>query len=360
MRRQLRGDRVALRLRQVRRQVRAVRDEQTEVLAERGEVAGEVLGRQVGELAQIAGELERHRRRSRWRAGTRRAPRPGRRRRTRRRPSSAGPSARGRRTTPAPCRSSPRGTSPSLARAPCSARRRPRVSLGGAASASPCVMRSGSGASRWSPQATMRYSADTSAVKSRPGLGAAAEPIAVPPSGVVTRPRRHRWSPVAVSAWAAGPLATGPAWAPARTRRRRRCMRRAPPRTDEDGPPHYARSRLRTKAADRHVGQRVGDELGDVEHRDLVVDVAVLHAVAQHDVAERAGHRGDLDAGRDDLVGAHHVDALALRLLHEHATATGAAAQAVALAALELDDATWTDRRDHVAGASNSRFHRPR
>ena len=57
-----------------------------------------------------------------------------------------------------------------------------------------------------------------------------------------------------------------------------------------------------------------------------------------------------LDAGGDDLVGAVDVDALAVVLLHEHAAAAGAAAEAVLLAARQLlDAARHADRGDHVA-----------
>src|SRR6185503_5499800 len=100
---------------------------------------------------------------------------------------------------------------------------------------------------------------------------------------------------------------------------------------------------------DRHVRDAGRDQLGDVEHLDPDVDVALLHAVGEHDVTERAGdrHRGDLRG--DDLVRPVQIYALALGLLHEHPSAARAAAEAVALAALELAVAVVAARLEHRA-----------
>src|SRR5690348_3116111 len=113
--------------------------------------------------------------------------------------------------------------------------------------------------------------------------------------------------------------------------------------------PHHIAVLLPHQISDRNIGQALRDQLGDVEHGDLLLDVPLLHAVGQHDVAERARDRDRLHARIDDLVGAVEVDALALVLLHEHAAAAGAAAEAVALVALELLDVRHAGRLDHRA-----------
>ena len=63
-----------------------------------------------------------------------------------------------------------------------------------------------------------------------------------------------------------------------------------------------------------------------------------LHAVVDHDVAERAGVGDAAGAGGDQLLAALVVDLLADRLLHPHAGAAGAAAHALGAVAAGLDD----------------------
>jgi hypothetical protein len=70
----------------------------------------------------------------------------------------------------------------------------------------------------------------------------------------------------------------------------------------------------------------------------VVLDTLGLHAVVDHDVAERAGGGDAAGAGGEQLLGALDVDLLADVLLHPHAGAAGAAAHALGAVAAGLDD----------------------
>src|SRR3954465_11708943 len=82
---------------------------------------------------------------------------------------------------------------------------------------------------------------------------------------------------------------------------------------------------------------RLRDHLGDVEHLDALFRAAVADAVADHDGAERAGGGDGLGVGGQQLVDAVVVHARADLLLHPHAAAAGAAAEAVLLRPFGLD-----------------------
>src|SRR3546814_2874086 len=75
-------------------------------------------------------------------------------------------------------------------------------------------------------------------------------------------------------------------------------------------------------------------------HRDVgdlhgLLGAGALHAVVEHDVAERAGGGDAAGAGGDELLGPLVVDLLAEVFLHPHAGATGAAAHALGAVALD-------------------------
>ena len=76
---------------------------------------------------------------------------------------------------------------------------------------------------------------------------------------------------------------------------------------------------------------------------------ARLHAVVEHDVAERARGGDAGRAGRQRLAGALVVDLGADRLLHPHPRPAGAAAHALGAVALHLDDLDALDRADDLA-----------
>ncbi len=83
---------------------------------------------------------------------------------------------------------------------------------------------------------------------------------------------------------------------------------------------------------------------------DLVLlDSGALHAVVEHDVAERARGGDPAGAGGDRLGGALVVDLRAGGLLHPHAGPAGAAAHALGAVARHLDDLDALDRADHLA-----------
>src|SRR5919199_2126387 len=80
-----------------------------------------------------------------------------------------------------------------------------------------------------------------------------------------------------------------------------------------------------------------GDQFGDVFDLHLAGEPFGLDAVFEHGDAEWAAGRDGARSGFMRLVQAHATDALALRLLHERASASPAAAEALAPAALHLD-----------------------
>src|SRR4051794_12012853 len=69
-------------------------------------------------------------------------------------------------------------------------------------------------------------------------------------------------------------------------------------------------------------------DLGDVLYLDFLVLAFALHAIVEHDVAERARDRDAGRAGGDGLLAAFGVDLLARALLHPHARAARTAAHA--------------------------------
>src|SRR5438876_693080 len=91
----------------------------------------------------------------------------------------------------------------------------------------------------------------------------------------------------------------------------------------------------------RAVGLRfdgLPQDLGDVLHADDFVLALALHAVVEHDVAERARHRDAARAGGDRLLAPLGVDLLADALFHPHARAAGTAAHAARAVARHLDE----------------------
>src|SRR3546814_13281758 len=97
---------------------------------------------------------------------------------------------------------------------------------------------------------------------------------------------------------------------------------------------------------------RISDWSSDVCSSDLhgLLGAGALHAVVEHDVAERAGGGDAAGAGGDELLGPLVVDLLAEVFLHPHAGATGAAAHALGAVALGLDQLDALQAADHVPG----------
>src|SRR6056297_424984 len=88
----------------------------------------------------------------------------------------------------------------------------------------------------------------------------------------------------------------------------------------------------------------------DVGHAHLfLLDPGALHAIVEHDVAERTRGRDPAGAGGDRLGGALVVDLGPGVLLHPHAGTTGAAAHALGAVAGHLDHVDALDRRHHLA-----------
>src|SRR3546814_6804720 len=97
---------------------------------------------------------------------------------------------------------------------------------------------------------------------------------------------------------------------------------------------------------------RISDWSSDVCSSDLhgLLGAGALHAVVEHDVAERAGGGDAAGAGGDELLGPLVVDLLAEVFLHPHAGATGAAAHVLGAVALGLDQLDALQAADHVPG----------
>src|SRR3954468_22738900 len=90
---------------------------------------------------------------------------------------------------------------------------------------------------------------------------------------------------------------------------------------------------------------------GDVRDSPLASILALpLHAVVDHDVAERTRRRDPRRARGDQLTGTGVVHLRADRLLHPHAGATGAAAHALRAVAFGLDDLDAAERTDDPPG----------
>ena len=87
-------------------------------------------------------------------------------------------------------------------------------------------------------------------------------------------------------------------------------------------------------------GQVAGGGNGAAQHERHIADLSFrrdrLHAAREHDIAERAARRNLLRARRHGLLRAELVDALAQLFLHEHARATGTAAESLVAVVVHL------------------------
>ena len=106
----------------------------------------------------------------------------------------------------------------------------------------------------------------------------------------------------------------------------------------------------RRRGGGRTAVERLLDQLGEVEHADVVLLGVGPHGVVEHDHAVGAGRRDDVGPGAERLVHALHVDPLADVLLEPHAGAAGTAAEAALLAAPHLDLLHAGNGAEHRAG----------
>ena len=164
------------------------------------------------------------------------------------------------------------------------------------------------------------------------------------PAAAATR-RRSRSSPPPPDAWGPPGFVSPPAVAavgttsPDAARMVSRRRRGTWPASGASGSSKRALAGLdRVEQVDRDVGDL-----------DLSSTPGGLHAVVEHDVAERAGGGDAGGAGRQRLRGPLVVDLDADRLLHPHAGPAGAAAHPLRAVARHLDDLDALDRADHLA-----------
>ena len=87
-------------------------------------------------------------------------------------------------------------------------------------------------------------------------------------------------------------------------------------------------------------GKVAGGGNGVAKHERHIADLCLrrdgLHATRQHDIAERAARRNLLGTGRHGLLRAELVNSLALVFFHEHARATGTAAEGLVAVVVHL------------------------
>src|SRR5437870_5961280 len=102
-------------------------------------------------------------------------------------------------------------------------------------------------------------------------------------------------------------------------------------------------SRLKSEGSPVHG---VGQVLGEVLHLELRFGALGGDAVAEHRQAEGARRRDPRRLGPQSLLDAVVVDARPDLLLHPHAAAAGAAAEAALVVALDLDELRARDGLD--------------
>src|ERR671933_785075 len=96
------------------------------------------------------------------------------------------------------------------------------------------------------------------------------------------------------------------------------------------------------------VSKSLGYDLGNIAHREALLDIQRSHTVFEHRHAERAAHGDAAGLGGNRFVEAVVADAGAALFLHERARPAGAAAKAAIATAWQLDKAT-PDAVQHLA-----------
>src|SRR6266567_4029821 len=86
------------------------------------------------------------------------------------------------------------------------------------------------------------------------------------------------------------------------------------------------------------VSETIRYDLGDIAHREALLDVEGAHAVFEHGHAERARHGHAVRPGADGLVQAIVADARTTLFLHERPRAAGATAEASILTSGHLGE----------------------